>query len=152
MDEIIWIHIIDGSGANIFSYENYIKGTSEVNLTLLSHFIYALRAVAKNMEVDEIKEVDIDKNKFFLIKEKLTNFLFIIKTKPKAKTEIITPILRKIKEKFVEKFTGHFTLPIQDKIQLLKSFKEDVKRIIEGKNPRIDLIDSLSKTKRITRI
>jgi len=152
MDNIIWIHIIDNSGANIFSYENYIKGTTEVNQTLLSHFIHALQAVAKNMDVNEIKEVDIDKNKFFLIKEKLTNFLFIIKTKPKAKSEHITPILRKIKEKFVEKFTGHFTLPVQEKLELLKSFKEDVKRIIEGKNHRTDLIDSLSKTKRISRI
>ncbi|MFX1574229.1 MAG: hypothetical protein ACFFB0_15915 [Promethearchaeota archaeon] len=152
MDDIIWIHIIDSSGANVFSYENYIKGTSEVNLALLSHFIYALQAVAKNMEADEVKEVDIDKNKFFLIKEKLTNFLFIIKTKPKAKSDAITIIIKKIKEKFVEKFTGHFTLPVQEKLELLKAFKEDVKRIIEGKNQRIDLIDSLSKSKRITRI
>ncbi|MFX1313825.1 MAG: hypothetical protein ACFFHD_14640 [Promethearchaeota archaeon] len=152
MDKIIWIYIIDRSGATIFSYEPYIKGNSEVNITLLSHFIHALQAVAKNMKYDEIKEVNIDKNRFFLIKEKLTNFLFIIKTKPKTQSEIISSTLTKIKEKFVEKFTGHFTLPVQDKIKLLKSFKEDVKRIIEGKNHRIDLIDSLSKTKRITRI
>jgi len=145
MDEIVWIYIIDSSGATIFSYENYVQGTSEVNLTLLSHFIYALQSVAKNIEEDEIKEVDIDKNKFFLIKEKLTSYLFIIKTKPNAKSEIIKLILKKIKEKFIEKFTGHFTLPVQDKIKLLKSFKEDVKKIIEGKNHLINLIDSLSK-------
>ncbi|MFX1310419.1 MAG: hypothetical protein ACFE8C_12020 [Promethearchaeota archaeon] len=145
MDEIVWIYIIDSSGATIFSYENYIQGNSEVNHILLSHFVYALQSVAKNLEVDMIKEVDIDKNKFFLIKEKLTSYLFIIKTKPNAKSEIIKPILIKIKEKFVEKFTGHFTLPVQDKLKLLKSFKEDVKKIIEGKNHLIDLIESLSK-------
>jgi len=65
-------------------------------------------------------------------------------TEPNAKSEIIKLILKKIKEKFVEKFTGHFTLPVQDKIKLLKSFKEDVKRIIEGKNHLINLIDSLT--------
>ncbi len=145
MKEIIWIYIIDSSGATIFGYDNYVKGNSEVNHTLLSHFIYALQSVAKNMGEDETKEVEINKNKFFLIKEKLTSYLFIIKTKLNAKPEVISPILTKIKEKFVEKFTGHFTLPVQDKIELLRSFKEDVKRIIEGKNNLSSLIESLSK-------
>ncbi|MFW9867939.1 MAG: hypothetical protein ACFFEN_17735 [Candidatus Thorarchaeota archaeon] len=146
MKEIIWIYIIDSSGATVFSYDNYVQGDSQVNHTLLSHFIYALQSVAKNMKEDETKEVEINKNKFFLIKEKLTNFLFIIKTKPQAKSELVTPILKKIQEKFVEKFTGHFTLAVPDKIKLLKSFKEDVKRIIEGKNQLANLIESLSKT------
>ena len=145
MDEIIWIYIIDSSGATIFSYDNYINGTSDVNHSILTHFIHALQSVAKNIEEDEIRVVNIDKNKFFLIKEKLTSYLFIIKTKPNAKSEIINPILKKIKKKFVEKFTGHFTLPVQDKIILLKSFKEDIKRIIEGKNHLLDLLNSLSK-------
>ena len=145
MDEIIWIYIIDSSGATIFSYDNYIKGSSDVVHSILTHFIHALQSVAKNIEEDEIKIVNIDKNKFFLIKEKLTSYLFIIKTKPNAKSEIINPILRKIKNKFVEKFTGHFTLPVQEKISLLKSFKEDIKRIIEGKNHLLDLLNTLSK-------
>ncbi|MFW9820365.1 MAG: hypothetical protein ACFFE5_12210 [Candidatus Thorarchaeota archaeon] len=145
MNEIIWIYIIDNSGAIIFSYDNYINGNSEVDHSILTHFIHALQSVAKNILEDEIKIVNIDKNKFFLIKEKLTSYLFIIKAKPNAKSEIIDPILRKIKNKFVEKFTGHFTLPVQEKISLLKSFKEDIKRIIEGKNHLLDLINSLSK-------
>jgi len=145
MDDIIWIYIIDNSGATIFSYENNLKGTSEVNQALLSHFIYALQSIAKNLEEEEIKEVVIDKNRFFLMKEKLTNYLFIIKTKPNAKSVILKVILKKIKNRFVEKFTGHFTLPVQDKIKLLKSFREDVKRIIEGKNHLLDLVESLSR-------
>ncbi|MHA2282146.1 MAG: hypothetical protein ACXAC5_14990 [Promethearchaeota archaeon] len=144
-DEIIWINIIDDSGAIIFSYENYVKGTSEVNHALLSHFIHALQSVGKNLQEDEIKEVDIAKDKFFLIKEKLTSYLFIIKTKPHTQSEIIQLILKKIKNKFLQKFTGHFTIPIQEKIELLKSFKEDVKNIIEGKNHLLDLVESLSK-------
>ena len=95
MDEIFWIYIIDKSVATIFSYKNYVKG-AQVNRALLSHFIYALQSIARNIEEDEIKEVDIDKNKFFLIKENLTSFLFIIKTKPNAKFEIIKTILQKI--------------------------------------------------------
>jgi hypothetical protein len=145
MDEIIWIYIIDSSGATIFSYDNYINENSDINHSILTHFIHALQSVAKNIQEDEIKVVNIDKNKFFLIKEKLTSYLFILKTKPNAKAELINPILRKIKKKFVEKFTGHFTLPVQEKISLLKSFKEDIKRIIEGKNHLVDLLNTLSK-------
>ncbi len=145
MDEIIWIYIIDSSGATIFSYDNYVNENSDVNHSILTHFVNALQSVAKNIKEDEIKVVNIDKNKFFLIKEKLTRYLFIIKAKPNAKLVLIDPILKKIKNKFVEKFTGHFTLPIQEKITLLKSFKEDIKRIIEGKNHLTDLLKSLSK-------
>ncbi|MFX1411678.1 MAG: hypothetical protein ACFFA6_15110 [Promethearchaeota archaeon] len=145
MNEIVWIYIIDSSGATIFSYNNYVQGNSEVDSALLSHFVYALLSVAKNIGEDEIKKVAIDKNKFFLIKEKLTSYIFILKTKPNAKFEIIEPILKKIKKRFIEKFTGHFTLPVQDKLKLLKSFEQDVKRIIEGKNHLIDLVDTLSK-------
>ncbi|MFX0007874.1 MAG: hypothetical protein ACFFA7_13410 [Promethearchaeota archaeon] len=145
MNEIIWIYIIDNSGATIFSYDNYANGNSDIDHSILTHFIHALQSVAKNIEEDEIKVVNIDRNKFFLIREKLTSYLFIIKAKPNAKSEIINPILRKIKNKFVEKFTGHFTLPVQEKVTLLKSFKEDIKRIIEGKNHLMDLINTLSK-------
>ena len=145
MDEIIWIYIIDNSGATIFNYDNYLNENSDVNHSILTHFIHALQSVAKNIEEDEIKVVNIDKNKFFLTKEKLTSYLFIIKAKPDAKSELINPILRKIKDKFVEKFTGHFTLAVQEKISLLKSFKEDIKRIIEGKNHLLDILNTLSK-------
>ena len=145
MDEIIWIYIIDNSGATIFNYDNYVNENSDVNHSILTHFIHALQSVAKNIEEDEIKVVNIDKNKFFLTKEKLTSYLFIIKAKPVAKSELINPILRKIKDKFVEKFTGHFTLAVQEKISLLKSFKEDIKRIIEGKNHILDILNTLSK-------
>ncbi|MFX1326497.1 MAG: hypothetical protein ACFE8N_16215 [Promethearchaeota archaeon] len=144
-DEIIWIYIIDNSGATIFSYENFLMGNSEINHALLSHFIHALQSMAKNLEEEEIKEVIIGENRFYLSKEALTNYLFIVKTKPTAKYENLKLILKKIKDRFVEKFTGHFTLPVQDKLELIQSFKEDVKKIIEGKNHLLDLVETLSK-------
>ena len=93
MNKIYWIYIIDNTGATIFSYEQSIQGTSKINSTLLSHFIYALQSVAKNLEVDEIKAVDIGNNKFFITKEKLTSYLFIIKTSTDIESKRINPIL-----------------------------------------------------------
>lgn len=144
MNKIYWIYIIDNTGATIFSYEQSIQGTSKINSTLLSHFIYALQSVAKNLEVDEIKAVDIGNNKFFITKEKLTSYLFIIKTSTDIESKRINPILKNIRNKFVELFTGHFSLNLDEKVEILKSFEDYVKELFEGKTRINKLIEALS--------
>ena len=144
MEKIYWLYIIDTSGATIFSYENPIQGTSRINSTLLSHFIYAFQSVAKNLEEGEIKGVDIDNNKFFITKEKLTSYLFIIKTKTKAKARILNPILKNIENEFVKRFSGHFSLGVDEKVEILKSFEEYIKELFEGKSNINSLIEALS--------
>ena len=144
MNKIYWIYIIDNTGATIFSYEQSIQGTSKINSTLLSHFIYALQSVAKNLEVDEIKAVDIGNNEFFITKEKLTSYLFIIKTSTDIESKRINPILKNIRNKFVELFTGHFSLNLDEKVEILKSFEDYVKELFEGKTRINKLIEALS--------
>jgi hypothetical protein len=144
MNKIYWIYIIDNTGATIFSYQNPIQGTSGINPTLLSHFIYALQSVAKNLEQDEIKGVDIGNNKFFITKEKLTSYLFIIKTSTDIESKRINPILQTIKNKFVELFTGHFSLDVDEKVEILRSFEDYVKEILEGKTRINKFIEALS--------
>jgi len=133
MDEIYWIFINDSSGKTLFSYENYIQGSSTVNTALLSHLIYALQSISKDIGEDQIKGVEMGNNKFFLTKEKLTKYLFILKTHRDANSEVINPILNEIKTKFVEKFTGHFSIDVDKKIEILKSFREDIKEILKQK-------------------
>ena len=144
MERIFWLYIIDPKGATLFSYQNAIHGSSQINSTLLTHFIYALQAVAKNLEEDEIKGVDIGNNKFFITKEKLTSFLFIMKTKTNAEARVINPILKKIENEFVKRFTGHFTLDIDEKVKILKSFEDYVKGVFEGGSNVNSLIEALS--------
>ena len=129
---VYWIYIIDNTGAAIFSYENPIQANSRINSTLLSHFIYALQSFGKNLEQDEIKAVDLGNNKFFITKEKFTSYLFIIKTSPDIESKRINPILTNIRKKFVELFTGHFSLDVNEKVEILKSFEDYVKKIFEG--------------------
>ncbi|MFX1339389.1 MAG: hypothetical protein ACFFDK_12325 [Promethearchaeota archaeon] len=144
MERIYWLYIIDPKGATLFSYQNAIYGSSKINSTLLSHFIYALQSVAKNLEEDEIKGVDIGNDKFFITKEKLTSYLFIMKTKTTAEAKIINPILKNIENEFVKRFTGHFTLDIDEKVKILKSFEQYVKGVFEGKSNINSLIKALS--------
>ena len=133
MDEIYWIYIIDTTGKTLFSYENHIQGTSTANTALLSHLIYALKSISKDIREDQVKGVEMGNDKFFLTKEKLTNYLFILKTHRDANSEVINPILNEIKTKFVGKFTGYFSIDIDEKIEILNSFREDIKEILKHK-------------------
>ena len=134
MNMINWIYIIDQSGATIFSYENHVQGSGNGNLAFLSHFLFALQSIAKTLKENEVRSVEMGNNRFFICKEKMTNYIFILKTNRDADYEVITPILKEIKEKFIEKFTGHFKLVLEDKIALLNSFKQDIKVIIKQKS------------------
>lgn len=134
MNEINWIYIIDQSGATIFSYENHIQGSGNSNLALLSHFLYALKSIAKSLSEDEIRSIEMGNNRFFLCKEKVSNYLFILKSDRNSESIIITPILKQIKQKFLERFEGYFQLFIEDKIELLNAFREDVKTILSHKS------------------
>ncbi len=130
MTKIDWIHIIDDTGATIFSYETIVQGSLRNNHTIISHFLYALQSISKNLDYSEVKSVDLGNNRFFLTKEKFTNYLFIIKSNQETDLDFITLLLNQIKHKFVEKFKGHFKLVVDEKIELLNSFKEDVREII----------------------
>lgn len=143
MNEINWIYIIDDAGATIFSYVNYVQGTGNGNPALLSHFLFALKLIAKTLKENEIRSVEMSNNRFFLCKEKMTNYLFILKSNRDADTQVITPVMSEIKNKFVEKFTGHFKLVIEDKIALLNSFREDIKEILQQKSNIEKFVDTL---------
>ncbi len=133
MDEIYWIFILDNGGKTLFSYENHIQGTSTANTALLSHLIYALKSISKDIREDQVKGVEMGNDKFFLTKEKLTSYLFILKAHRDADSEVINPLLNEIKTKFVEKFTGHLSVDVDEKIEILSSFREDIKVILKQK-------------------
>ena len=134
MDEIYWVYIIDETGKTLFSYENHIQGSSTANTALLSHLIYALQSISKDIGEDQVKKVEMGNDKYFLTKEKLTNYLFILKTHRNANSEDIFPILNEIKTKFIEKFTGDFYIDVDKKIEILNSFREDIKEILKHKS------------------
>ncbi len=146
MDEIYWLFIVDNIGKTIFSYENHIQGTSTANTALLSHLLYALQTISKDIKEDQVKGVEMGNDKFFLTKEKLTSYLFIIKTHRDADSEVINPILNEIKTKFVEKFTGQFSIDVDKKIEILNSFREDIKEIFKRKTNLEKFLENSTET------
>ncbi len=143
MNIINWIYVIDKSGGTIFSFENHIQGTNGSTSAVLSHFLFALQSIAHTLKDDEVRSVEMGNNRFFLCKEIMTNYLFIIKTNRDADTHIISPVLTEIKNRFVEKFEGHFRLMIDDKIALVNAFKNDIKEILQQKTNIEKFVDTL---------
>ena len=106
MNVIYWIYIIDDAGATIYSFENHVQGAGGGTSAVLSNFLFALQSIAKTLKDNEVRGVEMSNNRFFLCKEKMTSYLFILKTNRDADTQVITPVLSEIINKFVDKFTG----------------------------------------------
>jgi len=134
MSKIDWIYIIDDTGATIFSYEIHIQGSGNISHALLSHFLFALQSIAKDLKDNEMKSVEMGNNKFLLSKEKSINYLFILKSNRDANPQIIEPFMKQIQDTFVKKFYGYKNLFVDEKIELLNSFKEDIRAILKQKS------------------
>jgi len=134
MSKIDWIYIIDDTGATIFSYEIHIQGSGNISHALLSHFLFALQSIAKDLKDNEMKSVEMGNNKFLLSKEKSINYLFILKSNRDANPQIIEPFMKQIQDTFVKKFYGYKNLFVDEKIELLNSFKEDIRTILKQKS------------------
>ena len=62
------------------------------------------------------------------------NYLFILKSNRDASPQIIEPLMKQIQETFVKKFYGYKNLFVDEKIELLNSFKEDIRVILKQKS------------------
>jgi len=128
------VYIIDDTGATIFSNEIHIQGAGDVSQAILSNFLFALQSIAKNLKDNEMKSIEMSNSKFLLSKEISTNYLFILKSNRDAELQIIKPIMKEIQDSFVKKIFEYETLFPEEKIQLLNSFKEDIRAILKEKS------------------
>ena len=59
---------------------------------------------------------------------------FILKSNREINPQIIEPFMKQIQDKFVKKFHGYQKLFVDEKIELLNSFKEDIRTILKEKS------------------
>ena len=130
MNLINWVHIIDNTGTPFFNLETQEQESAGPTSTLFSRLIFSLQSIAKDLEVNEVKSVEIGNNRFFLCKEQQSNYLFIVKTNRDADARVITPTLQEIIGKYHEQFLGWDGFSVQDRIQRLNSLSKDVEQII----------------------
>ena len=130
MSNISSIYVIDNKETPIFTLEIHKQGSNAINKTLLSHFIYSLQSIASKMESDEGRVIKIGNENYFIIKDSIINFRYIIEYGNETTFDQISLILNKIKQKFIESFEGKLDLPVSMKIELVASLREHILNII----------------------
>jgi len=147
MNDIFWIYIIDNTGAIVFKYETALQNSLRNSGALLSNFLKNLEFIAMNLRKDEVRGVEMGNHRFFITKENHPEYLFIIKTGRDADGAYIREILNQIRQKFIGKFDRSDYLSVEDKIEILDSFKEDVDAILNPKNNSKEFVKSSQKLK-----
>ncbi|NVM35579.1 MAG: hypothetical protein HWN81_08275 [Candidatus Lokiarchaeota archaeon] len=130
MSNISSIYVIDNMETPIFTLENHKQGSNAVSKALMSHFIYSLQSIASKMENDEGRVIKIGNKNYFIIKDTIINFKYIIEYSNENAFDQISLILNKVKNKFIKRFEGKLDLPISMKIELVALLKEDILEII----------------------
>jgi hypothetical protein len=130
MSYINWIHVIDDKGSPIYIYESYAQGAKENNWALLAHLLIGLKSVALGINNEEIKTVQMSNNKFFIAKDCLTNFIFILKTQTEVNSEEIVPILTKVREIFIRKYAAFINKNFEERKKALESFKDIIWKML----------------------
>jgi hypothetical protein len=144
MNDIFWIYIIDNTGAIMFKYETTLQKSLKNSSAVLSNFLKNLEFIAMNLRKNEIRGVEMGNHKYFITRENHPKYLFIIKTGRDADGGYIRQILNQIRQRFVEKFDENMVLAVEEKIEILDSFKEDVNVIINPKNDHKNLANPLN--------
>jgi len=130
MSNISSIYVIDNMKTPIFTLETHKQGSNAVSKTLMSRFIDSLQSIASQMENDEGRVIKIGNTNYFIIKDTIINFKYIIEYSNENTFDQISLILNKVKNKFIERFEGKLDLPISMKIELVASLKEDILEFI----------------------
>jgi hypothetical protein len=137
MKEIEGIFIINSKGDLIFSQENLVIESKELDPDYLSNFLSTLLTIAQKIGEDEVKIVDLGESKFFLTKDKLTHLEFILKCNKETKYKKVSQIHKGIVNLFIEKFTGNFNSSNETKKILMSSFIQQLNELI-GSGEKIE--------------
>ena len=130
-NKINWIYIVDGEGTPIFIYERYIQGTKSNTFALISRFLFGLKAITDQLKDNELRELTMGTNKFFIIKIKQVNLTFIVKSILEANSNEVIEFLNKIKKRFMENYVDKMCLSIIDRRKCLDKFKDEVKNMLD---------------------
>lgn len=94
--------MFDSRGTPVYIFKNIISATEKPNYSILSHFLFALLSIAGKLEKNQIKLVEINDERFFIVEESQSNSYFVVKTNREASPKLINPILEEVKERFVK--------------------------------------------------
>lgn len=130
MNDIEWIYLIDNRSSSFLIIENETIASLKLNKIPLLHFLFGLRSFVGNFNKDEIKFIKIIKESYYLIEEKVSKSLFILKSSYQVKQKRIFKLLKEVVNCFNEHFNGNDIISLPKKQQLFISFKREIRSLI----------------------
>ena len=129
--QINWIYIVDDTGSPIFIYESYIQGAQQNNFALLSHLLTGIMTVAAQVKDNEVKDLIMGANRYFITKIATLNYSFIIKSVKEVDSQEVSQFLNKIKKRFVENYADKMNLTILEKRKVFDKFMHEIKNMLD---------------------
>ena len=130
MNEINSLYIINYAGDLIFWQENLSQNAKKIDQEYLSNILSTLEMIASQIGEEEVKIIELGRNKFFVSRDNMTGISFVIRCEKGVKAKKINQMLREIKNIFIEEFTGNFNATQIEKVRIMKSFMNSLFEII----------------------
>ena len=129
MNEIDWLYLLDNRGAPILIYKNIKQETLTPNISILSHFLFGLKINSQDQK-DDIKFVEIEKDRYYLIEDINNNLTFIIKTFWLNDKDKILSLMKEIRSRYSTYFGEDKNIDFQKKQEMFASFREEISQLI----------------------
>jgi len=130
MNEINSLYIINYAGDLIFWQENLSQNAKKIDQEYLSNILSTLEMIASQIGEEEVKIIELGRNKFFVSRDNMTGISFVIKCEKGVKPKKINQLLKDIKNIFIGEFTGNFNATQIEKVRIMKSFMNSLFEII----------------------
>lgn len=128
------LYVFDSQRHPIFIHEKYIQGSGMRNHGLFTNIITALQSFAKEIGTDELNGFEIGEEKMLSMRDKSTQFYFMIARDKDTREKTMNTMLHDIKNLFIEKCKNHVSLSEEIKREMLRSFREDLKKLLESRD------------------
>ena len=132
MKEIKWLYLLDNRGAPILIYKNEDQETLSTSISILSHFLFGLKLNSRDQE-DDIKFVEIENDRYYLIEDINIDSTFIMKTFWLSDKDKIVSLMKEIKSTYSKYFGDKSNIDFQKKQEIFVSFREEISRLIQNK-------------------
>ena len=130
MNEINSLYIINYAGDLIFWQENLSQNAKKIDQEYLSNILSTLEMIASQIGEEEVKIIELGRNKFFVSRDNMTGISFVIKCEKGVTPKKINQLLKDIKNIFIGEFTGNFNATQIEKVRIMKSFMNSLFEII----------------------
>jgi hypothetical protein len=128
------IYVIDRKSSEVlFSYDTFIQGSGEWDLSLLSNIVTAFQGLAVEFGEKETKLIEFGEKKLFTSISEEYDIFFILRCSKKVNDEKFHKLLSQIKHMFIKNLRAYSLSPEEIKFVKTSIFGKDLSAILKIK-------------------